>query len=160
MESVAAAATAGKLFGLIQIAMLFSMPVVAIMADRLDRVTTLCISIGLAAVGYLALGVAPDPFHSPWIYAVVILAGIGEAVMLISVPVLIGQEAPERFRGAIIGVAASCGAVGIIMTNKVSGLLFDNLGYQVPFYFMALLNSCMLIWAIAVRMKTGDSQNT
>jgi MFS family permease len=160
MESVAAAATAGKLFGLVQIAMLFSMPVVAIMADRLDRVTTLCISMGLAAIGYLALGIAPDPFHSPWIYAVVILAGIGEAVMLISVPVLIGQEAPEKFRGAIIGVAASCGAVGIIMTNKVSGLLFDNLGYQVPFYFMALLNGCMLIWAIAVRMKTADSQNT
>ncbi|TDJ48168.1 MAG: MFS transporter [Gammaproteobacteria bacterium] len=160
MESVAAAATAGKLFGLVQIAMLFSMPVVAIMADRLDRVTTLCISMGLAAIGYLALGVAPDPFHSGWIYAVVILAGIGEAVMLISVPVLIGQEAPEKFRGAIIGVAASCGAVGIIMTNKVSGLLFDNLGYQVPFYFMALLNGCMLIWAIGVRMKTGDTRNT
>jgi MFS family permease len=85
----------------------------------------------------------------------VILAGIGEAVMLLSVPVLVGQEAPRQFRGAIIGVAASFGAIGIIATNKVSGYLFDELGYQVPFMFMAALNSSMLVWAIAVRVKTG-----
>jgi MFS family permease len=158
VESVVAAATAGKLFGLMQVAMLFFLPVIAILADRLDRVTTLCISMTLAAIGYLALGVAPDPFHSPLIYGVVILAGIGEAVMLVSVPVLIGQEAPAQFRGSIIGVAASFGAIGIIATNKVSGYLFDNLGYQVPFLFMALLNSCMLVWALAVRWKTGNSR--
>ena len=156
VESVAASATAGKLFGLMQIAMLFFLPVIAILADRLDRVTTLCIAMSLAALGYFALGISPDPFQSAWIYVVVILAGIGEAVMLVSVPVLIGQEAPEQFRGAIIGVAASCGAVGIVMTNKVSGLLFDYQGYQVPFLFMALLNCCMLVWAISVRVKTGD----
>ena len=155
IESVSAAATAGKLFGLMQIAMLFTLPVIAILADRLDRVTTLCIAMSLAALGYFALGVAPDPFNSGLIYVVVILAGIGEAVMLLSVPVLVGQEAPRQFRGAIIGVAASFGAVGIIVTNKVSGYLFDELGYQVPFMFMAALNSCMLIWAIAVRVKTG-----
>jgi MFS family permease len=155
IESVVASATAGKLFGLMQIAMLFFMPVIAILADRLDRVTTLCISMGLAALGYAALGIAPDPFNSGLIYVVVILAGIGEAVMIVSVPVLIGQEAPGRYRGAIIGVAASFGAIGIITTNKVSGYLFDELGYQVPFLFMALLNSTMLVWAIWVRVKTG-----
>jgi MFS family permease len=159
IESVSAAATAGKLFGLMQVAMLFTLPVIAIMADRLDRVTTLAIAMSLAALGYFALGVSPDPFNSGLIYVVVILAGIGEGVMLLSVPVLIGQEAPRQFRGAIIGVAASFGAIGIIVTNKVSGYLFDELGYQVPFMFMALLNSCMLIWAIAVRVKTGDASN-
>ena len=138
-----------------QIAMLFTLPAIAILADRLDRVTTLCISMSLAALGYFALGVAPDPFNSGLIYVVVILAGIGEGVMILSVPVLVGQEAPRQFRGAIIGVAASFGAVGIIATNKVSGYLFDELGYQVPFMFMAALNSCMLIWAITVRVKTG-----
>jgi MFS family permease len=154
---VVAAATAGKLFGLAQVAMLFFMPVIAILADRLDRVTTLCVSIALAAIGYYALAFAPDPFHSPLIYLVVICAGIGEAVMIVSVPALIGQEAPARSRGAIIGVAASCGAVGIILTNKLSGYLFDNLGYQVPFLFMGLLNSTMLIWAMSVRIKTVNT---
>jgi MFS family permease len=160
VQSVDAAATAGKLFGLAQVAMLLFMPVIAILADRVDRVTTLSVSIALAAIGYFALGIAPDPFNSPLIYLVVVLAGIGEAVMIVSVPALIGQEAPGHLRGSIIGVAASFGAVGIIMTNKVSGYLFDNLGYQVPFIFMALLNSCMLIWAITVRIKTGSSNQT
>jgi MFS family permease len=158
IESVVASATAGKLFGLTQIAMLFSLPVIAILADRLDRVTTLSISIFLAAIGYYALGVAPDPFNSKLIYLVIVLAGIGEAVMIVSVPALIGQEAPGKSRGSIIGVAASFGALGIIATNKFSGYLFDNLGYQVPFLFMGLLNSCMLIWAITVRFRTGNSR--
>jgi len=158
VESVIASATAGRLFGLTQIVMLFTLPVIALLADRLDRVTTLSVSIFLAAIGYYALGVAPDPFNSPLIYLVIILAGIGEAVMIVSVPALIGQEAPGKLRGSIIGVAFSCGAIGIIATNKVSGYLFDNLGYQVPFLFMGALNTCMLIWAIAVRFKTGDSR--
>lgn len=159
IESVVSSATAGKLFGLTQVVMLCTLPFIAILADRLDRVTTLSVSILLAAIGYLALGLAPDPFNSPLIYLVVVLAGIGEAVMIVSVPALIGQEAPANLRGAIIGVAASFGAIGIIGTNKVSGYLFDNLGYQVPFLFMALLNTCMLVWAIAVRVKTGDSRS-
>lgn len=160
VQSVDAAATAGKLFGLAQIAMLLFMPVIAIFADRFDRVTTLSVSITLAAIGYFALGLAPDPFNSPLIYLVVILAGIGEAVMIVSVPALIGQEAPGPLRGSIIGVAASFGALGIIITNKVSGYLFDNLGYQVPFMFMGLLNSIMLFWAITVRIRTGSSRST
>jgi MFS family permease len=157
IESVVASATAGKLFGLMQIAMLLFMPVIALVADKLDRVTTLSIAMALAAIGYLALGVAPDPFNSGMIYVVVVLAGIGEAVMLVSVPVLVGQEAPAQFRGSIIGVAASFGAVGIILTNKAAGFLFDNWSYQGPFLFMAGLNACMLIWAISVRLKYGSA---
>ena len=42
-----------------------------------------------------------------------ILAGIGEGVVIVSVPALIGQEAPGELRGSIIGVAASFGAIGI-----------------------------------------------
>ncbi|MEJ2139319.1 MAG: MFS transporter [Gammaproteobacteria bacterium] len=158
IESVVASATAGRLFGLTQIAMLLFLPVIAITADRLDRVTTLSLSMLLAAIGYLALGLAPDPFNSPLIYVVVVLAGIGEAVMIVSVPALIGQEAPGQFRGSIIGVAATLGAVGIIATNKAAGYLFDNLGYQAPFMFMAALNAFMLCWAIGVRISTGDSR--
>ena len=157
IESVVASATAGKLFGMIQIAMLLSMPFIAILADRVDRVTNLAIGITLAAVGYFALGFAPDPFGSGLIYLVIVLAGIGEAAMIISVPALIGQEAPGAIRGSIIGVAATFGAVGIIATNKASGYLFDNWDYQGPFLFMGFLNTCMLLWAIKVRLSANNS---
>jgi MFS family permease len=157
IEAVTASATAGKLFGMIQICMLLSMPLIAIMADRVDRVTNLAIGISLAALGYFALGFAPDPFNSGLIYLVIVLAGIGEAAMIISVPALIGQEAPGALRGSIIGVAATFGAVGIIATNKASGYLFDNWDYQGPFIFMGILNTCMLLWAIKVRLSVKDS---
>lgn len=152
VESVVASATAGKLFGLTQVAMLIAMPVIAVLADKLDRLNNLLLGVSLAALGYFALAWSPDPFNSPWIYLVILIAGVGEAAMIISVPTLIGQEAPAHVRGAIIGVAASFGAFGIIVTNKVSGYLFDNWDYQAPFMFMALLNSCMLIWALTVRL--------
>ncbi len=158
VEAVTASATAGKLFGLTQIAMLLSMPFIAIVADRVDRVTNLTIGILLAAVGYFALGFSPNPFESNLIYLVVLAAGIGEAAVIISVPALIGQEAPGALRGAIIGVAATFGAIGIILTNKASGYLFDNWSYQGPFIFMALMNTAMLLWAVTVR--TLERRNT
>ena len=159
VESVVASATAGKLFGLTQLAMLCAMPFIALLADRIDRVSNLCVAMTLASIGYFALWFAPDPFNSNLMYLVVVLAGIGEAVMIISVPALIGQEAPGHLRGSIIGVAATFGAIGIIATNKVSGYLFDNLGYQVPFLFMGALNCCMLGWAITVRLTTTKPSN-
>ena len=152
VDPVTASATAGKLFGLTQLAMLVAMPFIAIMADRVDRLTNLLTGISLAALGYFALGFAPDPFTSGWIYLVVVIAGIGEAAMIISVPALIGQEAPAHIRGSIIGVAATFGALGIIATNKAAGYLFDNWDYQAPFLFMALLNAAMLVWAVMVKI--------
>ena len=152
IDPVIASATAGKLFGLTQLAMLIAMPFVGIMADRVDRLTNLLTGISLAALGYFALAFAPDPFTSGWIYLVVVIAGIGEAAMIISVPALIGQEAPAHIRGSIIGVAATFGALGIIATNKAAGYLFDNWDYQAPFVFMALLNTAMLGWAITVKL--------
>lgn len=157
LESVAASATAGQLFGLMQIAMLFSLPVIAALADKYNRVTILALGMALAAIGYLALGVAPDPFESNIIYLVCVLAGIGEAGMIVAVPALIGQEAPEQTRGAVIGVAATFGAIGVLATNWVAGALFDNLSYKAPFLFMCALNVFMLIWALIVRFSTTDS---
>jgi MFS family permease len=154
IESVIASGTAGRLFGLMQICMLLSLPIMGILADRVNRVSIVAIAMAAAAIGYFALGISPNPFESNWIYPVVALAGIGEAGMIIAVPSLIGQEAPAESRGAIIGIAATCGALGIIMTNWVAGLMFDNLSYQAPFLFMAVLNCCMLSWALIVRMRT------
>ena len=153
VESVVASATAGRLFGMTQVALLIAMPVIAIIADKVDRVANLAIGIALAAIGYFALGFAPNPFESNLIYLVVLLAGIGEAAVIISVPALIGQEAPSALRGSIIGVSATFGAVGIILANKAAGFLFDNWSYQGPFLFMAGLNCLMLVWAIVVRTR-------
>ena len=70
-----AQARAGRLFGLSQVAMLLFTPVMGVLVDRLDRVTALALAMAVAFVGYMALGLIDDPFNSPYMIPVVILAG-------------------------------------------------------------------------------------
>jgi MFS family permease len=153
MDAADAQASAGRLFGISQIAMIFFVPVIGMMADRIDRVTTLAFSMGLAAVGYTALGVVGDPFGSPWIYPVALLAGMGEAGVIISTPALVGQEAPKNVRGSVIGFVAFAGAIGVLVNVKVSGLLFDTWIYQAPFLWMGAMNFVVFVWALLVRFR-------
>jgi MFS family permease len=156
MDAADAQAGAGRLFGISQIAMIFFTPVIGWLADRLDRVTTLAISMGLAAIGYTALGLVTDPFNNPWVYPVAVLAGMGEAGVIISTPALIGQEAPARIRGSVIGFVAFAGSLGILINVKISGVLFDDWMYQAPFLYMGVLNLFVMVWAVIVRIRQGN----
>jgi MFS family permease len=149
---------AGRLFGISQIALIFFTPFVGWLVDRLDRVTTLAGAMALATIGYAALGIVGDPFNNPWIYPVALLAGMGEAGVIVTAPALVGQEAPARFRGSIFGFIAFAGAIGVLVNVKISGVLFDAWMYQAPFLFMAVLNFIVFIWAAIVRVKYGAAK--
>lgn len=153
-----AQSTAGQIFGVSQIAMLLFTPVMGMIVDRIDRVTALAFAMAIATVGYLALGLVGDPFSSPYIYPVAILGGAGEACILVSGPALLGQEAPARIRGSIIGLVGMCGAVGVLINSKIAGMLFDIWMYQAPFVYMAGFNVLICVGAIAVRIRYGKSQ--
>lgn len=158
MTTSDAQAGAGRLFGISQIAMIFFTPVAGWLVDRLDRVTALACAMALAAVGYTALGVVSDPFNNPWMYPVALLAGMGEAAVIVSAPALIGQEAPVRVRGSVIGFTALAGAIGVLVNVKVSGVIFDAWMYQAPFLYMGGLNLLLCIWAAIVRFKYGAAE--
>lgn len=64
--------------------------------------------------------------------------------MIAMVPALIGQEPMAQWRNEIINVATRQGAISTVVRDKIAGLLFSNLNYQVPFMFMKLLNAGML----------------
>lgn len=155
IEAVAATKHGGRIFAVSQTAMLLCMPIMGFLVDRFDRVTVLSLSMGVAAVGYFALGIVGDPFSSPFIYPVAILAGAGEACILVSGPALVGQEAPGKFRGAVFGMMGFCGALGVLIHSKICGMLFDGFTYQTPFLYMAGLNAAVAIGALLVRLKTG-----
>ena len=155
MSAADAQAGAGRLFGISQIAMIFFTPVMGWIVDRLDRVTALAVAMSFAAVGYLALGLVGDPWNSPWIYPVALLAGMGEAGVIVSAPALVGQEAPIRVRGSVFGFVAFAGSVGVLVNVKLSGVLFDAWMYQAPFILMGALNAVVLVWAVIVRLKYG-----
>ena len=153
-----AQSTAGRLFGVSQLAMLLFTPVMGVIVDRFDRVTALAIAMAIATAGYLALGLVGDPFSSPWIYAVAIFGGAGEACVLVSGPALVGQVAPVKVRGSIIGLVGLFGVVGVLIHAKIAGLLFDVWRYQAPFIYMAVFNAIVCIGAIAVRITYGSSK--
>jgi MFS family permease len=122
------------------------------LVDRLDRVVALAVSMAIAFVGYLALGIVPDPLNSPWMYLAAILGGAGEAAVVVSGPALVGQEAAPRARGSIIGFVLLFGALGVLVNSKVAGVLFDDWMYQGPFLLMAGMNLLVLVAAIGTRV--------
>jgi len=157
MSVADAQSAAGRLFGVSQLAMLLFIPVMGVVVDRFDRVTALAIAMAIAAVGYVALGIVGDPFSTPYMIPVAILGGAGEACLLVSGPTLLGQEAPAKIRGSVIGLVGMCGAVGVLIHSKLAGMLFDAWMYQAPFVYMAAFNALVCVAAIAVRVVYGAS---
>lgn len=141
---------AGMLFGLSQlVGLLWSYPI-GMIIDRLPRMTAMCIAYGLATVGYFALGQIDDPFGR-WIPVACVLAGMGEASAMIAGGVLIGQEAPARGRGAVLGTYSLMGAAGIMLLTFSGGILFDRVGKTAPFIMMGFINLAVLAAALLMR---------
>ena len=120
------------------------------------RLLGVCAAFGLAAAGYLLLGVVDDPLGRGML-AAVILTGIGEASAIVSAGVLIGQEAPAELRGAVFGSYSFSGSLGQICPTAVGGLVFDRIGPHAPFVMMGMVNGVVMVaaffvyrWSVAV----------
>jgi len=102
----------------------------------------------------MSFGLISDPFSNSILLPAVVL-GMGESGTIIAGNALIGQSAPAAIRGAILGVFALCGAVGILVATSLGGRLFDLWMPGGPFIQMGIINSVILAAAIIVRMRTG-----
>ncbi len=141
---------AGMLFGLSQaVGLLWAFPI-GMIIDRLHRMTAMCVAFGLATVGYLALGQIDDPF-GPMMLGVCVLAGMGESSAMTAGGVLIGQEAPARSRGAVLGTYSLMGAAGIMVLTFIGGIIFDEIGKTAPFTMMGCINLVILVAALYLR---------
>lgn len=141
---------AGKLFGIVQTAALLWAYCMGMIADRVNRMTGLCIALTLATAGYALMGLIENPLGRGMIPAA-ILMGVGEISVLIAAGALLGQEARPEIRGAVVGVFGLLGGVGILFVTYVGGLVFDGLGRTAPFVMVGLLNFVLLGVAVLVR---------
>jgi MFS family permease len=156
MSPGAATARAGMVFGIAQgVALLWSF-VMGLILDRVPRLTGVCIGFALAAVGYTMLGLVEDPLGRSMILASM-LAGIGEASAVVSAGVLIGQEAPAAFRGAVFGTYGLAGSAGMICLTFMGGQVFDSVAPSAPFLMMGVVNAVVVVAALRVRWQTGAS---
>ena len=144
MPAEVAQAKAGTFYVAIQAMALPWAPIWGWILDRVDRLKGLAAAMVVAAIGYGSLVFLEDPFGPQmWIAAAFVAAG--EMAANISAVSLIGKEAPERSRGAVIGVFSLFGALGILMIAQVGALFFDS-GITVgPFLFMAGANVVMVV---------------
>jgi MFS family permease len=151
MTPAASLARGGMLFGMLQLAAMGWAFFMGIIADRVDRITGVCIAFGLAAGSYLLLGQVDDPF-APGFLPIAIFVGVGEVSVIVATGALLGQEAPAKERGPIIGLFNTSGGLGILFATAAGGYVFDHYGPTAPFTMMAVLNTVLLVAALAVRV--------
>ncbi len=137
---------------LITLTVMLSAPLMGVVLDRIDRVTGIIVAFTLSAMGYTFMGMIENPFTNV-VFAAAILLGLGEGVCIMSSIALIGQNAPAKTRGSVIGTFAACGATGMLIASGVGGFLFDRWTYTGPFLFMGMINAGVLLFAIYVRLK-------
>ena len=152
MSSAEAQKHAGMIIGIAQSCVLLGAPLFGILADRINRVNALIITLLISAIGYGSTFFITDPMSQGMIYAAVII-GLGEVGCIISSGVLIAQQTPERYRGAVIGFFNLSGALGILVASVVGGALFDSWRESGPFVLFAGFAFVMAVWAIAVKSR-------
>jgi MFS family permease len=150
-------ARAGMLFGIVQGAALLWSPVMGVLSDRLNRMASLAVALGLAGIGYTGIGLIDDPLGGTMVVAAVLL-GIGEVSVLIASGAAMGQEAPAEKRGAIVGVFGLAGAVGILFAVWAGGIVFDVIGRTAPFVMMGILNAALMLVALVFSRKASAKQ--
>jgi MFS family permease len=129
-------------------------PVWGFVLDRMDRLTAVAMGMALAAAGYIWVGLSPSPIVSAFIPAAILL-GIGEFSAIMSGAALIGQEAPVRIRGSVLGLFNLCGSVGILCITVIGGYFFDAWMPGGPFVIVGGINAAVFIVAVIVRRKVG-----
>ncbi len=154
LDTAGAMAAAGTLLFLKATFSLFSNPILGWIADRVDRVTGVAIGMCIAAIGHLWMGFQADPLVSSAVPAAVMM-GIGTNAAIISSGALVGQEAPARVRGSVIGAYSFCGALGILFTSLVGGQIFDRINPAAPVIMIGTFLALLSIGAVYVRLRYG-----
>jgi MFS family permease len=153
MSTPQAVAAGTMLFVITQIATLAWIPVLGMIMDRLNRVTAVIVGSALGATAFLSTAVIDNPLDRAYV-PVFVLIGIGQISCLLTSQALIGQEAPARKRGAVVGAFSWCGAIGIMASAAIGGRLFDTISPAAPFILVGGGTVAVMLMGIAVRLKS------
>jgi MFS family permease len=153
MTPAEALSASSGIFVVIQItATLWAVTVITFI-DRVDRVLFMAVASALASGSYVWFGLQDNPFQ-PAMYVAAVFLGIGEMSGILASQALIGQVAPERGRGAVIGVFTLCGSVGIFLAAIVGGTLFDAWRPSAPYIVMGCTSGLLCALATYTWIQT------
>lgn len=138
---------ASTLMSVSHTAMLLGAPVFGILSDRMGALNAIAVP---AASGLLAFGMLfflPNP-QNPLVYGAMAFAGFADIGMIISSMALMASVSSPQHRGALSGVYSFFGAVGIIVTSKVGGYLFDNVRETAAFVVVSVSSGIVFLGAL------------
>ena len=152
METADALGRGTMLFVTASAAGLFWAPVMGFLMDRFNRVTGVIFGTGLASIAFLSMSLIDNPFD-PLARPLFILLGIGQVSCFWTSQALIGQEAPAKERGTLVGAFSLFGAIGVMITAALGGRLFDAVGPSGPFVLVGFGSLAVCCFAIVVRLR-------
>lgn len=121
--------------------------VFGLMLDKMNRITAGIVAMAVAGVGYTVGGFVGDP-TSEWIVVVAVLLGLGQICAIIASQTVLGQEAPQDVRGAVLGLAGIFASCGILFTTAVGGWMYDVVGQGAPFFIIGAVNLGIMLFGI------------
>ena len=147
MTPAEALSRGGGIFVAIQITATFWAITVISVIGRVGRVLFMAVASALACGSYVWFGLVDDPFQ-PAMYVAAVFLGVGEMSGILASQALIGQVAPARGRGAVIGVFTLCGSFGIFLAAIVGGTLFDTWRPSAPYVVMGCVSGLLCLLAV------------
>ena len=143
---------AGLYAAIIQGSILCWAPVWGLILDRIDRLTAVCLAMLIAACGYTLVGLSSSPVGPAFIPAALLL-GCGEIGAILSGLALVGQEAPEKIRGSVVGMFMLMGGFGLLTIGVIGGWVFDAWMPGGVFILVAGANAIVFIAALRLRIS-------
>ncbi len=155
LTSAEAIAKGGGIFVAIQITATFWAVTVITFIDRVNRVLFMAVASALASFSYIWFGLVDNPF-TPAMYVAAVFLGVGEMSGILASQALVGQVAPERGRGAVIGVFTLCGSLGIFLAASVGGTLFDIWRPSAPYIVMGCVSGLLCLLSLLTWWQTRE----
>jgi MFS family permease len=126
--------------------------------ERVNRITAVSIASGLAAISYSAMSQVNNPMEG-WVFGLLFFIGVSEISAFVSSQALVGEYAPDKVRGAVIGFFGVSGAIGILAGSLIGGQLFEKIGPGSPFLLFGFLNLLVCIWSLRVNQKNNQGSS-
>lgn len=142
-------ARGGMISGICQLAALLSAPVWGILADRIDQAIVLVIAAIFSSVGYSSMGLLSSVTHG-WVFASITFIGIGEIGVIIVAQTLLARHVTKNVTGSVSGIFSFMGGLGILVTTKIGGWIFDEMNPGVLFYIYGVMNWVLSVIAFSV----------
>lgn len=127
-------------------------PIVAIMLNKLGRLTTIIVTLLCGGVGFLLIAFSASPFAGIVNFAVIPI-GICIAGSIAGANTLATDVSPKALVGAILGWLNTAQPIGMLFFLQVGGYLFDKMGPGWAFGLKGVADLLLAVWLLLAKKE-------